>query len=74
MEAARKLFGELAVQKGYCSRKELKTAQEKQRDMAAHEQHPKMLGLILLQEGTIDNTQFIDLLMELDKIVHDEPL
>ena len=45
---------------------------EKQAEMEDHEQHHKMLGLILLQEGMIDNTQFIDLLMELDKVVHDE--
>ena len=72
VNTARKLFAEMAVQKGYCSEEDVAEALAKQAEMEDHEQHHKMLGLILLQEGMIDNTQFIDLLMELDKVVHDE--
>jgi len=72
METAKKMFGEMAVRKGYCSQEDVDVALEKQAEMEDHEQHHKMLGLILLQEGMIDNTQFIDLLMDLDKIVHDD--
>ncbi len=72
METAKKMFGEMAVRKGYCSQEDVDEALEKQAEMEDHEQHHKMLGLILLQEGMIDNTQFIDLLMDLDKIVHDD--
>jgi hypothetical protein len=72
METAKRMFGEMAVRKGYCSQEDIDEALEKQAEMEDHEQHHKMLGLILLQEGMIDNTQFIDLLMDLDKIVHDD--
>ena len=56
----------------YCTQADINEALAQQADMEDHEQHHKMLGLILLQEGMIDNTQFIDLLMDLDKIVHDD--
>jgi len=72
VETARKMFAEMAVRQGYCSKEDIKGALKKQAEMEDHEQHHKMLGLILLQEGIIDNTQFIDLLMDLDKIVHDD--
>ena len=72
METAKRMFGEMAVRKEYCSQEDVDVALEKQAEMEDHEQHHKMLGLILLQEGMIDNTQFIDLLMDLDKIVHDD--
>jgi hypothetical protein len=72
METAKRMFGEMAVRKGYCSQEDIDEALEKQAEMEDHAQHHKMLGLILLQEGMIDNTQFIDLLMDLDKIVHDD--
>ena len=72
MAAARKMFAEMAARKGYCSEEDIEQALKKQAEMEDHEQHHKMLGLILLQEGMIDNSQFIDLLMDLDKIVHDD--
>lgn len=72
VETARKMFAEMAARKGYCSKEDVETALKKQAEMEDHEQHHKMLGLILLQEGMIDNTQFIDLLMDLDKVVHDD--
>ena len=72
VETARKMFAEMAVQKGYCSKKDVEAALKSQAELEGHEQHHKMLGLILLQEGMIDNSQFIDLLMDLDNIVHDD--
>lgn len=71
-DAARKMFAEMAVRKEYCTQEDVDAALAKQAEMEDHEQHHKMLGLILLQDGIIDNTQFIDLLMDLDKIVHDD--
>ncbi len=71
-DAAKKMFAEMAVRKEYCTQEDVNEALAKQADMEDHEQHHKMLGLILLQEGMIDNSQFIDLLMDLDKIVHDD--
>lgn len=70
---ASKLVGELAVNKGYCSKQEVRNATAIQKQMAANGETPKMLGLILLEQGYIDNAQFIDLLAELDKLVHDKP-
>lgn len=69
---ARKMFAEMAVRKEYCSQEDIDAALAIQAEKEDHEQHHKMLGLILLQEGLIDNSQFIDLLMDLDKIVHDD--
>ena len=74
VKAARKLFGEMAVHKGYCSRKDVEKALEIQRELTETGQTPKMLGLIMLQEAMIDNSQFIDLLKELDHLVHDADL
>ena len=71
-DAARKMFAEMAVRKVYCTQEDIDAALAIQAEKEDHEQHYKMLGLILLQEGMIDNSQFIDLLMDLDKIVHDD--
>lgn len=72
VQAARELFAEMAVQKGYCSRKDIDEAMQKQNEMEEKDHHHKMLGLILLQDGIIDNAQFINLLVDLDKIIHDK--
>ena len=72
IKTVRKLFGEMAVHKGYCSRRDVEKALTIQRGITESGDQPKMLGLIMLTEGMIDNTQFIDLLKELDHIVHDE--
>jgi hypothetical protein len=74
VKTARKLFGEMCVHKGYCSRRDVDTALEIQRQRVAAGESHKMLGLIMLQEAMIDNAQFIDLLKELDTLVHDEDL
>jgi hypothetical protein len=72
VKTARKLFGEMAIHKGYCTREDVDRALEIQRQLVESGDEPRMLGLILLGEGMIDNTEFIDLLKELDTIVHDE--
>ena len=70
--AARKLFGEMAVQKGYCSRMDVRKALKIQKKLIDDKHPPKMLGLIMLEQAMIDNYQFIELLQELDKIVHQD--
>ncbi len=72
VKAARKLFGEMAVHKSYCTRRDVEKALRIQADRVKGGKSPKMLGLIMLEETMIDNSQFIDLLRELDHIVHDE--
>jgi len=64
------LMSDLALSKGYCTRQEINKATAIQKKMAAAGE-TKMLGLILLEEGYIDNMQFIDLLAELEKLVND---
>jgi len=72
LDEARQLFAEMAIQKGYCSQKDIEKALKIQGEMKRKHHHPKMLGLILLQEGLVDNSQFLDLLVDLDHVVHDE--
>jgi len=74
VQAARKLFGEMAVHKGYCTKRDVDKALKIQSDLVEAGQARKMLGLIMLEETMVDNAQFIDLLMELDRLVHDETL
>ena len=71
-QTARRLFGELAVHRGYCTRKDVDRALKIQREQMEPDGKPKMLGLIMLEEAMIDNSQLIELVMELDKIVHDD--
>ncbi len=74
VRTARKLFGEMAVQKGYCTKEDVDRALEIQRALEASGEPRTMLGLIMLEETMINNQQFIELLMELDHLVHeDEP-
>jgi hypothetical protein len=72
VQTARKLFGEMCVHKGYCSRRDVDLALDIQKQLVAAGEDHKLLGLILLQEAMIDNAQFIDLLKELDTLVHDD--
>jgi hypothetical protein len=74
VQAARQLFGEMAVQRGYCSRKDVEKALKIQARHAEEGNERKMLGLIMLEEAMIDNMQFIELLKELDVLVHDEDI
>ncbi len=72
VRTARKLFGEMAVQKGYCTKEDVERALEIQRVLEASGEPRTMLGLIMLEETMINNEQFIELLMELDHLVHEE--
>ena len=55
-------FGELAVEMGFCSAQERdKALAEQKRQDEAGEPH-KLLGLVMLQLGTIDNEQLIAIL------------
>lgn len=69
---SKKLLGEIAVHKGYCTKHDVAKALDIQKCLAATGR-TKMLGLILLEQAMIDNAQFIDLLRELDHMVHDHP-
>jgi hypothetical protein len=70
-QTTRKLFGEMVVHKGYVDRDMVDQALEIQKEQVDAGQPRRLLGLIMLTEGMIDNFQFIDLLKDLDTIVHD---
>ena len=72
VQTARRLFGEMALEKGYCSKKDVEKALQIQSALEKDGEGRKMLGLIMLEETMIDNAQFIEILMELDKVVHEQ--
>ena len=57
----RELFGEIAVRKGYCKRGDIRKALCKQRSLRKRGRH-KLIGMILLEQGAIDNAQLISIL------------
>jgi hypothetical protein len=71
-QTVRKLFGELVVHKGYTDRKSVEKALKIQQEDEKAGRPRRMLGLIMVAEGIIDNFQFIDLLKDIDHIVHDD--
>ena len=70
-QTTRKLFGEMVLHKGYADRETVAQALKIQQEQEDAGQPRRLLGLIMLTEGMIDNFQFIDLLKDLDMIVHD---
>lgn len=72
VQTARKLFGEMALEKGYCTKNDVDKALQIQSALEKDGEGRKMLGLIMLEETMIDNAQFIEILMELDKVVHND--
>jgi len=57
----RELFGEIAVRKGYCKRGDIRRALCRQRSLRGRGRH-MLIGMILLEQGSIDNSQLIDIL------------
>ncbi|NQT50985.1 hypothetical protein HQ576_02985 [bacterium] len=55
-------FGELAVRKGYCTPDDVAAAVEAQRQLGARGRPRPLLGIILVQRGSISTGQLIDLL------------
>lgn len=63
----RELFGEIAVRKGYCQRGDIRKALCRQRSLRRKGEH-KLIGMILLEQGAIDNTQLISILRYMDML------
>jgi len=60
--ASSELFGEIAIKLGFISKKEVKEAlMIQQKDIKAGKPH-RLIGLVMLEEGMIDNGQLIELL------------
>jgi hypothetical protein len=63
----RELFGEIAVRKGFCSRVAISKALCRQRCLRKKERH-QLIGMILLEQGAIDNSQLISILRHIDML------
>ena len=57
----KKLFGQVAIRRGHINPAQLEKALEIQKQMVKHGER-KLLGLIMLERGMIDNEQLIDIL------------
>jgi len=55
-------FGERAVKLGLCDENDVLAAVENQRQLAAKHKPHKLIGLVLLEMGVIDNNQLIRIL------------
>lgn len=55
-------FGKLAVRKGYCTPDDVTAAVEAQRQLGARGRPRPLLGIILVQRGSISTGQLINLL------------
>lgn len=55
-------FGEIAKRLGYARADEVEEALRVQRERAARGEEHKLIGLILLERGVIDNEQLIEIL------------
>lgn len=68
----RELFGEIAVRKGFCKRGGIRKALCRQRSLRRKGKH-KLIGMILLEQGAIDNSQLISILRHMQTLQPDRP-
>lgn len=68
----KRLIAELAVKKGFCSKHDADKALLLQKKAESGGKPGKMLGMVMLENGIIDNAQFLTLISELDHIVHNK--
>jgi UDP-glucose 4-epimerase len=60
-EAQKELFGEIAIRMGFITHEQLDTALKLQREMDRKGTH-ELLGMLMLQEGILSNSQLIQIL------------
>ena len=60
-EAQKEFFGEIAIRMGFINHEQLDTALKLQREMDREGTH-KLLGMLMLQEGILSNSQLIQIL------------
>lgn len=68
----RELFGEIAVRKGFCARSDIRRALCKQRSLRRRGEH-KLMGMIMLEQGAIDNAQLISILRYIQMLDGERP-
>ena len=61
-----KKFGEIAVDKGFCDENQVERALRIQKEEIETGQQRRLIGLILLSEGFISNSQLIEMLKTMD--------
>jgi UDP-glucose 4-epimerase len=64
-EAQKELFGEIAIRMGFITHHQLDDALKLQKDMDRKGTH-KLLGMLMLQEGMLSNSQLIQILKYMD--------
>ena len=60
-------FGQMAVEKGYCTEKEVEEALAIQKQRAARGRPQPLTGIVMVQHGIISTGQLIDLLKAYDE-------
>ena len=66
LPAQREPFGQVAVRKGYVSPQQVTDALDRQRDITQQGSAHKLIGMIMLEMGSLGTTELIDVLRELD--------
>ena len=60
-----KRFGEIAVEKGYATTKDVEKALQRQKELRKQGQH-ELIGIIMLKMDMLTNEQLIDILKQYD--------
>lgn len=61
----KKAFGATAIERGYVTEEQVEQALATQREQEEGER--KLLGIIMLEAGALDNTQLIEMLQALER-------
>ena len=66
MTQKKKRFGEVAVRAGFVTTGDVTSALSRQKEIAANGGKHKLIGIIMLEMGLLDNAQLIHVLKELE--------
>ena len=59
---ARELFGQIALRKGFITEEQLQAALARQKQIVANGEKHRLIGLVMLELGTLSNAQLIEIL------------
>jgi hypothetical protein len=63
---AREPFGQVAIRKGYATQLQVAEALTRQQSISGTGEAHKLIGMIMLEMGSLGTTELIDVLRELD--------
>ena len=66
---AREPFGQVAIRKGYATQLQVAEALTRQQTIAGSGAAHKLIGMIMLEMGSLGTTELIDVLRDLDQTV-----